>query len=267
MEVHHHAHSAPSDTHVKKSKKWTHYFWEFLMLFLAVFCGFLAEYKLEHTIEHQREKEYMVTMVEDLRSDTALLSYAMRYWDTINNSIDSIADAVQVPSSKMDLVKVYSHINSAFNYFSFLPNDRTISQLKNSGGFRIIRSKDVANKIILYDQFDNDAMVNIAAQHNFFYETVTKLRNQLLVQQISNEVFKRYEYKPPSPSDIYWIDSMITANKVPPNSDAQQQTMFEFKNALLSYRQDYSNMMWGYERLRLKMEELITLIQKHYHLD
>ena len=24
-------------------KKWTHYFWEFLMLFLAVFCGFLAE--------------------------------------------------------------------------------------------------------------------------------------------------------------------------------------------------------------------------------
>ena len=51
MEVHHHAHTA--------RKKWTHYFWEFLMLFLAVFCGFLAEYQLEHTIEHQREKQYM----------------------------------------------------------------------------------------------------------------------------------------------------------------------------------------------------------------
>ena len=47
MEVHHHAHTA--------RKKWTHYFWEFLMLFLAVFCGFLAEYQLEHTIEHNRE--------------------------------------------------------------------------------------------------------------------------------------------------------------------------------------------------------------------
>ena len=34
MEVHHHAHTS--------RKKWTHYFWEFLMLFLAVFCGFLA---------------------------------------------------------------------------------------------------------------------------------------------------------------------------------------------------------------------------------
>jgi len=43
MEVHHHGHT--------ERKKWTHYFWEFLMLFLAVFCGFLAEYQLEHKIE------------------------------------------------------------------------------------------------------------------------------------------------------------------------------------------------------------------------
>lgn len=37
-------------------KKWTHYFWEFLMLFLAVFCGFLAEYQLEHKIEETGRK-------------------------------------------------------------------------------------------------------------------------------------------------------------------------------------------------------------------
>ena len=59
MEVHAHTHTA--------RKKWTHYFWEFLMLFLAVFCGFLAEYKLEHVIEHQREKVYIKSMVEDLK--------------------------------------------------------------------------------------------------------------------------------------------------------------------------------------------------------
>ncbi|MBK9661472.1 MAG: hypothetical protein IPO68_16495 [Chitinophagaceae bacterium] len=43
MEVHHHAHTA--------RKKWTHYFWEFLMLFLAVFCGFLAENQREHYVK------------------------------------------------------------------------------------------------------------------------------------------------------------------------------------------------------------------------
>jgi len=40
MEVHAHTHIPTS-----REKKWTHYFWEFLMLFLAVFCGFLAETK------------------------------------------------------------------------------------------------------------------------------------------------------------------------------------------------------------------------------
>ena len=50
MEVHHHAHHGGK-------KNWKSYFWEFLMLFLAVFCGFLAEYQLEHIFEREREKE------------------------------------------------------------------------------------------------------------------------------------------------------------------------------------------------------------------
>ena len=37
MEVHHHAH------HDHGKKTWKSYFWEFFMLFLAVFCGFMAE--------------------------------------------------------------------------------------------------------------------------------------------------------------------------------------------------------------------------------
>ena len=53
MEVHHHSHTA-SPPAGRAGKKWTHYFWEFLMLFLAVFCGFLAEYQLEHKIESDR---------------------------------------------------------------------------------------------------------------------------------------------------------------------------------------------------------------------
>ena len=57
MEVHHHSHTA--------RKKWTHYFWEFLMLFLAVCCGFLAENQREHYIEHKREKLLIKSFVED----------------------------------------------------------------------------------------------------------------------------------------------------------------------------------------------------------
>jgi hypothetical protein len=76
MEVHHHSHLASSETHIPTSrgKKWKHYFWEFLMLFLAVFCGFLAENQREHIIEHQREKKFARRLVSDLQQDTAFLN-------------------------------------------------------------------------------------------------------------------------------------------------------------------------------------------------
>ena len=66
MEVHHHSHTP--------RKNWTHYFWEFLMLFLAVFAGFLAENEREHFIEHKREKKLIKEMVEDLKKDTVYLN-------------------------------------------------------------------------------------------------------------------------------------------------------------------------------------------------
>ena len=64
MEVHHHAH------HRHQKKSWKSYFWEFFMLFLAVFCGFLAEYQLEHKIEKNRARQLLQSFYNDLKTDT-----------------------------------------------------------------------------------------------------------------------------------------------------------------------------------------------------
>ncbi|MFN2440980.1 MAG: hypothetical protein ABR503_17380, partial [Chitinophagaceae bacterium] len=66
MEVHHHG-------HVHEKKKWLEYLFQFFMLFLAVFCGFLAEYQLEHKIEKDREKQFIQSLVNDIKADTARL--------------------------------------------------------------------------------------------------------------------------------------------------------------------------------------------------
>ena len=42
----------------------------FLCCSLLCSVDFLAEYQLEHIIEHNKEKEYMISMVEDLAQDT-----------------------------------------------------------------------------------------------------------------------------------------------------------------------------------------------------
>jgi hypothetical protein len=65
MEVHHHAHT--------ERKKWTHYLWEFLMLFLAVTLGFFVENQREHLVEHQREKQFVQSLFNDIKADTANL--------------------------------------------------------------------------------------------------------------------------------------------------------------------------------------------------
>src|SRR5688572_13509325 len=87
MEVHAHTHTP--------RKKWTHYFWEFLMLFLAVFCGFLAEYQLEHIIEHQREKEYAYRLYEDTKADTSILNGEIAENVFVTAKIDSFRLMVQ----------------------------------------------------------------------------------------------------------------------------------------------------------------------------
>lgn len=257
MEVHHHSHTP--------RKKWAHYFWEFLMLFLAVFCGFLAENVREHRVEHQREKQFMRSMLEDLRSDTALLSFTTRYWDTINVHIDSMTSAIQIPVIAGNVAKPYRFINRGLDYFSFSYNDRTISQLKNSGGFRLIRNERVANNIILFDQFNNDAMKNIAGFRASFYKTTMELANKVFVQEVINELFKRNHFALPSANDMAWVDSMLQRNKIPLPANEYNSALFEFKNALQAYRKDYANLKFGYDNLKAKMDELIQLIQEEYH--
>ena len=124
MEVHTHTHSP--------RKKWTHYFWEFLMLFLAVFCGFLAEYKLEHTIEQNREKQFIATLIEDLKSDTAQLTQVIAYKKRREKMVDSLIMDLSSPDHEKHGNDIYYYARNLTRPQYFFLNHRTIQQLKNS---------------------------------------------------------------------------------------------------------------------------------------
>ncbi len=85
MEVHHHSHSS------LEKKNWKSYVWEFLMLFLAVFCGFLAEYYLEHRIEKEKGKQYVQSMIEDMKSDSAKIDKALSGIEKQKSGLDSLS--------------------------------------------------------------------------------------------------------------------------------------------------------------------------------
>ncbi|MDZ4809322.1 MAG: hypothetical protein SGI96_13790 [Bacteroidota bacterium] len=144
MEVHAHTHTP--------RKKWTHYFWEFLMLFLAVFCGFLAEYQLEHKIEKDRERQYMKSMLTDLIADTAHLNEGFPRKVERIAAIDSLFEYFSIHRDKK-IIPAYVHNlmrRSSWDR-SYDRNNITISQLKNAGNMRLIRKKNVADSILSYD--------------------------------------------------------------------------------------------------------------------
>ena len=146
MEVHHHSHTPTS-----REKKWTHYFWEFLMLFLAVFCGFLAEYQLEHKIEKDREKQFLSSLLEDLKADIKSLEVNYRNHQTGITLLDSLFLLLNDPQlAKQHGDDLYFFARVGPRFVPFANNSKTFDQLKNSGGFRLISKPSVSGKIMSY---------------------------------------------------------------------------------------------------------------------
>jgi len=136
MEVHAHTHTP--------RKKWTHYLWEFLMLFLAVFCGFLAEYQLEHKIEKERGKQYIQSVYEDLKEDTASLANTIATISRIIENLKIIATCHDALLKNLDVNScMLTLFKNSRRIYTFDLTDRTIRQLTNAGGFRLLQKKVV----------------------------------------------------------------------------------------------------------------------------
>jgi hypothetical protein len=143
MEVHAHTHTP--------RKKWVHYFWEFLMLFLAVFCGFLAENIREHRVEKQRGRQYILSFYQDLKTDTGrftgiIKSYEKRFaaFKNMQGCFNKLISGNQPDTCLLDL---FFHSR---NFDDLIYTDGTLQQLKNAAGFRLLPKNDV-DSILSYD--------------------------------------------------------------------------------------------------------------------
>jgi len=152
MEVHAHSHT--------ERKKWTHYLWEFLMLFLAVFCGFLAEYQLEHIIEHNREKQFIKSFIEDLKTDTAAIRQILVFRTQKMERMDSLMLLLSNQQIKGHENELYFFGRTLIRTLWFRSNDRTITQLKNSGSLRLIRNEQAADSMMSYQKLVETIMAN-----------------------------------------------------------------------------------------------------------
>lgn len=167
MEVHHH----PELPHSKK-KKFKEYFLEFLMIFLAVLMGFIAENIREHLSDNAKEYEYVNGMIKNLEIDTVNLNASINGSKKIIAGIDTLRS---IPKEKLsdkkyqDSLYLYT-LKYLFTLNIFKTDDATLIQLRNAGGYRLIRKEGVLDSIA-----NLESQINvIGIQYGFLSAGVTK---------------------------------------------------------------------------------------------
>jgi len=207
MEVHHHP-------KVEK-KNFKEYFLEFLMIFLAVTLGFIAENIRETNADRGREKEFMKSMVEDLKSDTANI-----------NSFNTKANVVLTQAdSLMLLIRSADRSNYGTNMYyyarvittglgRFVLSDRTFEEMKSSGSLRLVNDDVLSDSVSKYyaaqSTFKEQAQLQIDKM-NTYGDYVIKLFDGAVFQQM----LQRFPYKvnPPNSNPSLLTNDAATINE------------------------------------------------------
>ena len=246
MEVHHHAHTP--------RRKWTHYFWEFLMLFLAVFCGFLAEYKLEQMIERHREHQFAESLSNDLKADIKHLNSIIEHRVTRQIMLDSLMLLLNTADNKNMRNSIYYQAIqvSRRNPVLFTPNNGTMQQLKNSGGLRLISKRAIADSIAKYD---------------------VSTRNMETFDQIESKAFEDYRIAAAKIFNSLEFEKMLDQNNQA-SRPVNNPVLLSYSNADLDeinfkiHRMKFNNRgsKRDAQRLLKQAENFLSVLKKAYHL-
>jgi hypothetical protein len=174
METHaHHLHKAPGHG-------WKHYLFEFLMLFLAVTLGFLVENKREYYADERRGSQYIKSFVQDLEKDTSTFSTLINLYETKSSRLRNLSDCYDSVTGSLHSADCLWGVTAyTFVFPDLVYTDRTLQQLKNAGGLRLLKQDD-ADSIIAYDNSLR------AAEKN---ETTEMQETQTLLRSIAFQLF------------------------------------------------------------------------------
>jgi hypothetical protein len=250
MEVHAHSHT--------ERKKWTHYLWEFLMLFLAVTAGFFMENQREYYIERQRAHEFSESLVADLKKDTAMLISDLKQIDFVAPRIDTFRTLAQTKNiSDFPGGTWYYYARFTSWYFSFSSNNATIEQLKSSGSLRYFKNKEVINAIAQYDR--------ICRSLKELYNYEQPIINNTI--ELRNKIFNAFHFDPVMDFNTPREKIDLFKQKEIKFMDNSMTKLVELANYCQISIADYSYRKSSYQKTLKLASDLINLLKKEYHLE
>ena len=253
MEVHKHPH------HVTHKKKWGEYLLEFFMLFLAVFLGFVAENIRENISKHEKEKQLMVWMVEDLRSDKVQLDSLIIINQNIFNKMNTMRRLVYsethapLPDSSIKNLYYFFRFYS-LNVRRFNGTPRSLNLFNKNDAFTSLGKQNVATSIGEYFDVQARSLTQWEAFRTFQFSAydvgATIFNSELLEDYVATGNENSF---------------MVSMQKFELMT-IEKKTFLLYGNKLFVAADVYSVYINRLKQLKTKAVNLLALINKEYHL-
>ena len=253
MEVHHHP-------KVEK-KSFKEYLLEGLMIFLAVTLGFFAESLREHISDKGKEKEYLSSMVNELKYDTAQYSKTLKKIYYVRPILDSLYENLHEASRFNYILLGKWNTPISETRLPYLPTMPTIQQLTGSGNLRLIESKTVLNKMMEYQALIQGRMktatehITDATEKIFAFEDDLCNESEFNEQTDNNMQDKAAQFDMENGA-VYNMPIVVK----------DSITLNRFANSFINYK----SRNWGYYTIINEAKQmatgLIEEINKEYHL-
>jgi len=218
------------------------------MLFLAVFCGFLAENIREHRVEHNRAKQFALSLLSDIRSDTAALNIAIGLGNKRILAVDSLIAQIEQPKEIWKDTLIYKYSGTAGRHRPFKYNSGTYEQLKASGSLRYFKQDlaDLLNKYAVQAEkakVREEILLNYASGlYNPFVMQLLDLRSVVQLQDgailTHSLVFRKIDTE----TNALWINYATAVQTT------QQRAVVE------------------YDAMLIQAKQIMTALQNEYHL-
>jgi hypothetical protein len=201
------------------------------MIFLAVTMGFFAESLREKISEHHREHLYIQGFIKNLLDDTASIQQVIAYNEAEIKGLDTIRSInkenyLQLPVQDSIFMFCFKYV---FDTKTFRNNDITVSQLRSTGGFSLIRTANVADSIALYEVNNAD----IKDQEQFFIDAFKDMWEDwqhTFDQALINKMARSFRKDHKIPTDV---NVLITNSKE--KIDVLYNRFFNMELVLVGY--------------------------------
>jgi hypothetical protein len=253
MEVHHHPHLPHGE-----KKKFKEYFLEFLMIFLAVTLGFFAESLREHLSNIKKEKEYIISVKEDLLTDTSSLSHLIPAAQLQLDKLDSLCILLNLAANKKpyNIHRLYYlNFRRSFGLILFQQNERTISQIKSTGAFNLIENKKCKDSITFYYNFYDGAIQHEAVDVVNWMSDANKMSQKIF----DYSLIKTFGFR--GGADIF-LNNSVSLKLISTDSILLKEYMNKVRSLMMMLDNHLSLETYQYANAK----NLIRLLNKEYHL-